>query len=461
MTRDAQLACCVAESVAQGATLARVPLEAPVRRHASHVLADTVGVCVAGAGTAEMTALRNGDAELAPAIPGGATVLAPGAAPTTAERAAFLNASAGSFLELDEGTRPTGHPGMHIVPAALAAAEIAHRSGTHLLAALVAGYEVSARLLTAFRLRPPTHPHGHLAGVGAAVSTALLLDEDPLAVAAVAATTPTIPVWNACYEGATARNTAMGLSAQNALRAVGLHRAGFRGSRESIGALFGRVTGDEVDTAALTAPADPARPLILRNYFKRHSACALTHSAVDAVLSLPHVPVDTIHAVEVRTVRTNTKLDRQPAPNDLSARFSLPYTIAAALTAHASAVGTFDYDPEVARLAEKVTVTAAPELEPHWPEHAPTHVVVHADRVLEAFVEDPVGHHHEPLSPEHLRNKFTTLVGELGPTLWDRLLGLPELPDCATVLQPLLARPHAATEHLDSDATSTSSSSLR
>jgi len=432
----------VSVAITEATRLFPGPLEEPVRRHAVHVVADTIGVSLAGGRTAEMVRLRDAQLSgtaLAPAAPDrdGATVLAPGAAPATAEEAAFLNATAGSFLELDEGIRPTGHPAMHVVPAALAAAEVAHRSGAELLGAVVAGYEVAARLFTAFRLTPPTHPHGHLAGVGAAVAAALLLGEDPLAVAGIAATTPTIPIWNACYEGATARNTAMGLAAQNALRAVRLHRAGFRGSAESIGALFGQVTGHVAAADALTEAVDPERPAILRNYFKRHSACALTHGAIDAVLSLPPVPVEQISAVEVRTVANNLKLDRQAAPNDLSARFSLPYAVAAVLTARVSDLATFDYRPAVADLARRVTVSVDAELERQWPQHSPTHVVVHAGQRLEASVADPHGHHHDPLTADELRGKFFALAGELGPRLWGRLLELDRAPDAARILEPL------------------------
>lgn len=429
----------VREAIRQACVLATEPLDDHVRRHAVHVVADTVGVSIAGGRTAEMTRMRDLEDELGPAPGGGrCTVLAAGAGLAPAEHAAFHNATAGSFLELDEGTRPTGHPGMHIVPAALAVAEAARRSGPELLSAVVAGYEVSARLLTAFRLRPPTHPHGHLAGVGAAVSVALLLGEDPVGAAAIAATTPVVPVWNACYVGATARNTAMGSAAQAAVRASRLLRAGFVGSLESIPALFGELTGQPVDLDVLGEPPDPARPRIMRNYFKRHSACALTHGAVDAVLSLPAIPVDSIRAIEVHTVTNNLKLDRRPFPNDLSARFSLPYAVSAALTRRRSTVDTFDYDPGVARLAEKVTVGVKPEFERRWPDHAPTEVVVHTpDTTLSAVVDDPRGHHHDPLSPDELRDKFAGLVGDAADLLWARILALPEVTDCADVLDPL------------------------
>ncbi|MDI2032478.1 MmgE/PrpD family protein [Saccharopolyspora sp. TS4A08] len=434
----------VRAAIEQACALAREPLSDDVRRHAAHVVADAVGVSIAGGRTAEMTRLRGADDELGgPPPAGGSTVLAAGAELASAEHAAFHNATAGSFLELDEGTRPTGHPGMHLVPAALAVAEATHRSGAALLGAVVAGYEVSSRLLAVFRLRPPTHPHGHLAGMGGAVAVALLLDEDPLAAAAIAATTPVVPVWNACYVGATARNTAMGLAAQTAVRSIRLLRAGFTGSIESIPALFGGLTGQPVDDAALREPVEHARPRILRNYFKRHSACALTHGAIDAVLSLPAVPVADIESVEIHTVGNNLKLDRQPAPNDLSARFSLPYAVAAALTHRASTVETFDYDPDVAGLAAKVAVSAKPEFDRRWPDHAPTEVVVRTSAgTLSAVVDDPRGHHHDPLSSDELRAKFVGLVGgaQVDETaLWQRILALPDVDDCSEVLRPLRA----------------------
>lgn len=428
-------------AIEQACALAREPLAEDVRRHAAHVVADTVGVSIAGGRTAEMTRLRAAGDEFGGSPAGGSTVLAAGVGLASAEHAAFHNATAGSFLELDEGTRPTGHPGMHLVPAALAVAEATHRSGVALLGAVAAGYEVSAWLLTAFRLRPPTHPHGHLAGVGAAVGVALLLDEDPLAAAAIAATTPVVPVWNACYVGATARNTAMGLAAQSAVRSIRLLRAGFTGSLESIPALFGELTGHAVDEESLREPVDHVRPRILRNYFKRHSACALTHGAVDAVLSLPEIPVADIDSIEINTVGNNLKLDRQPDPNDLSARFSLPYAVAAALTRRVSTVETFDYDHDVAGLAAKVTVSAKPEFDRRWPDHAPTEVVVRtAAETLSAVVDDPRGHHHDPLSSDELRAKFTGLVGASQvdeAALWQRILALPDVDDCAEVLRPL------------------------
>ncbi|MFD0533379.1 MmgE/PrpD family protein [Actinomadura luteofluorescens] len=206
------------EAVAAAADLEldRVP-ELAVR-HAQRVIADTVAA--AGATTPEVAALialdeRNG--LVTPAGKAGtghtATVLPAPGRRTYPEHAAFLNATAGTALELDEGMRPTGHPAVQVVPAALAVAEHLHSSGAELLRSVIAGYEVSSRLFRAVRLRPGVHPHGHLGALGAAVAVALLEGTDPVAAARIAATGPVLATWQPCYEGATARNAFTGHAA--------------------------------------------------------------------------------------------------------------------------------------------------------------------------------------------------------------------------------------------------------
>ena len=75
--------------------------------------------------------------------------------------ATLLNGTEGTTLEMDEGHQfCKGHPGIHIVPAALAAASAHPTSGPDLLAAIASGYDVGARVGIASQLRPSMHPHG-------------------------------------------------------------------------------------------------------------------------------------------------------------------------------------------------------------------------------------------------------------------------------------------------------------
>lgn len=430
-----------AVTAALGLDLGRVPK--PVLQHAGHVVADTVAVSRGGADTHEMTALVQLDREQGLVHPAshdsdpaaGSTVLARGLPRTHAAHAAFLNATAGTFLELDEGMRPTGHPGMHVVPAALAVAERGHRSGSELLRAVIVGYEVTARLFLGFRLRYPVHPHGHFGAVGAAVAAALLDAVDPVAAAHAAGTTPVLPVWDACYEGATVRNTWTGLAAQTGVRAVDLVRAGLLGSSRTLEVGYGTIAGDLVDPAALSASLDYDRLGITRDYFKLHSACALSHAAIDAVLEMGLDDVSDVLDVQVETVANNLKLDRQPHPNELSGRFSLPYAVATVLTLGRSDPEAFTYRPQVALLAEKVNVSAAEDLEASWPEHAPARVTVRTTGgTLTRTVDNPRGHHSRPITAVELEAKFASLVGDLAERWWSRLTNLSEVEDCAQLL---------------------------
>jgi 2-methylcitrate dehydratase PrpD len=365
----------------------------------------------------------------------GSTVLARGLPRTNAAHAAFLNATAGTFLELDEGMRPTGHPGMHVVPAALAVAERGHRSGLELLRAVIVGYEVTARLFLAFRLRYPVHPHGHFGGVGAAVATALLDDVDPVAAAHAAGTTPLLPIWEACYEGATVRNTWTGLAAQTGVRAVDLVRAGLLGSAHNLELGYGKIAGDLIDPAAMSAPLNYDGLGITRDYFKIHSACALSHTAIDAVLELGLNDVSNVLDVHVETVANNLKLDRQPHPNELSGRFSLPYAVATALALGRSGPEAFTFRPEIAMLAQKVRVSAAEDLEASWPDHAPARVTVRTvDGILTRTVKNPRGHHSRPITVDDLQAKFDGLVGDSAGRWWPRLTNLSDVEDCAQLL---------------------------
>jgi 2-methylcitrate dehydratase PrpD len=367
-------------------------------------------------------------------------VLAKGAGRAEPELAAFLNATAGSFLELDEGMRPTGHPAMQVLPAALAVAETVGAAGTDLLHAVLAGYEVTSRLFRAYKLRYPVHPHGHLGAVGAAVAAALLSGTDPMEAATIAAATPILSIWDAAYEGATTRNTWMGLAAQTGVRATRLARAGFTGSRDALPAAFREIAGELVSADVLAAPLDYANLGITRNYFKRHSACALSHAAIDAVLSLDLPPVEEIRRVLVETVSNNLKLDRPAQPNELSTRFSLPYAVAAVISTGRSDPSAFQYDPRVARLAKRVEIFVAPDLEARWPDSSPARVTVESTTgETHAQVDDPVGYHSNPMSVADLRAKFLANADSGGgDALWDRLTNLDGVADCAELFNDWL-----------------------
>lgn len=434
--------------VRSAASLALEDVPERAERHAARVVADTLGVILAGAGKPEVRALARGggrDERMGPWAGGGPSqVLVPGLPGADAAFAAYVNGTAGTFLELDEGFRPTGHPCVHVLPAALAAGQALRVSGRALLAAVISGYEVVARLFEAYRFTYPLHPHGHFGAVGAAVAVARLRGVDPVEPAAVASTLPLLPVWQSCTEGATARNAYAGTAASMGVMAGRLADAGFRGARGAQRVAFGELVGELVRPERLAEPVDPEDLGICRNYMKFHSACALSHSALDAVLGLASRPEpEQIESVVVETVTNNMKIAVQARPNELSTRFSLPYAVAAALVHGHTGPAAFVPDAEVARLAERVEVRVDGELERSWPEASPALVRVSTrGDELTARVDNPRGHHANPASDADLRQKFLGLVCDVQDgagrpakriseveALYERLLGIADFED--------------------------------
>lgn len=423
--------------ISSAAGLSLDHVSANIRKHAVRVIADTIGVALGGGERSEVQSFVQGEEPLFTPLSGGdAQLLVPGLPGTGPATAAFVNATAGTFLELDEGYRPTGHPAMHVVPAALAAAQVLRSTGREFLAAVLAGYEVTARLFEAYQLTYPLHPHGHFGAVGAAVAVARLRNADPEEPAAIAATLPLLPVWQPCYEGATARNAYTGMAARVGVTANRMAAAGFTGSREAQKVAFGEMVGELVDPGVLTEPIDPENLRITRNYLKLHSACALSHSALDAVLALGPLSAGEVVSVEVETVSNNIKIARRAQVNDLSTRFSLPYAVAAAIVHGHTGLGAFIPDERVFELADRVEVRTAEDLEDAWPAAAPARVTVrlHGEERTH-HVDNPRGHHANPVGPEDMRDKFMMLAGENADPLYERLLALGEVQDMARIFE--------------------------
>ncbi|MGI5421915.1 MmgE/PrpD family protein [Actinomadura luteofluorescens] len=444
--------------VTRAAALTPAGMPDDVLDHVGLVLADSVGVMAAGARTAEVVALA-ADPSLGlgrdPA-PGTARTLVPGGGHGPPATVAWLNGTAGTFLELDEGFRPTGHPAIHVVPAALAVAEATGAGGAELATAIAAGYEVAARLFECFALPRSMHPHGHFGAIGAATAVAMLTRLDPVALVRIAGTQPLLTGWEACYEGATARNTWSGHANRAGVLAGVLHRAGFTGSLTSHMSVVEQYAASP---GVLAGPVDGETLRIRRNYFKFHSACALNHSVLDALLAAwAEFPVKdpwAVRRIEVTTVTANLRIDRLPEPNALSTRFSLPYAVAAALLTGSTRPASFEWDGRVAEFARRVTVAADPAMDALWPARAPARVVIRtASESRGATVSNPRGHHSRPVTREELRDKFVSLLtddsgpepggspgrpGELS-RCFDALAAVARFADCAALPLPSAER---------------------
>ncbi len=402
---------------AAGLAFADLPAEAQART--ALVLLDCIGAIAAGMQEPDMRALAErlaGEGGIAPVIGTGRD--------TEGARAAFLNGTAGTMLELDEGNQyARGHPGIHVVPAALVAAQRTGASGTDLLVAIALGYEIGARIGIASKLRVTMHPHGTWGTVGAAVAVAKLEGasaDEIVSVVNIASSLALATSRRTMLEGGTVRNTYAGFSNQLGLMAFDLVKAGFTGEADGVGTVYDTIIAERFQPAEMVAELG-TRWEIARNYFKRHAACRYTHGALDALAAIvaEHGALDpaAISAIEVDTYVWAAQLDAPSPGNMLAAKFSLPFALATAIVHGGASVEAFRAEARANEtalaLAQRVVVREDPGLTAKLPGLRPARLVIRlADgRVLKAEVETNRGDTEDPYTAAEVREKFLDLAG--------------------------------------------------
>jgi 2-methylcitrate dehydratase PrpD len=337
------------------------------RDHAALVIADTIGVIKAGSEREEFRALMLDQHGLFGHAGGGdaQTAFDP-ARRVSPIAAAFMNGAAGNAPELNElieGGGMGGHPAVHIVPAVLAVAQTHHASGAELLRAFIAGYEVDARLFHMLRLHQAVHPHGNIASVGAAVAVATLLGTDAGDAALIASSLPLLTLWEAGLEGATVQHAYTGMGASMGVTAAAMASAGLVGSRRAFAIAYTSIMGELVDPNGLDLEFDPRNLLIEQNLTKQYSCCARAFPAVHASLAV-HDQVDpaTVERIVARIDPLGLRMTGRGDPRtSLAARFSMEYSVAAALVhGHADPSAFDELGEDVVALARRVEVEIVP-----------------------------------------------------------------------------------------------------
>ena len=194
-------------------------------------------VSIVGAGTShgkaaiELSKVEEGKAD-------GATILVDGSR-ATRNGAAFANSKLMHATNQSDSYRMLIHPGPCIIPAALATAELEGSSGREFLTALVAGYEVQARIAGDFI--PSTQARGFRSSpvygtLGAAVATgkAIGLDQDQLTTALALACTFTGGTTEGPRSGGREMMFHEPIATRNGIMAALLARENVKGSETSL-----------------------------------------------------------------------------------------------------------------------------------------------------------------------------------------------------------------------------------
>lgn len=403
------------------------------------VLADSIGCVVAGNAVPDMQRL----AGLKAAAPGSSTVLGT-RIKTAPDAAAFVNGTAGTWHDLDEGNLSTRtHAGIQIVPAALAEAEARDLSGAQLLEALILAYEASARLWRATDARLAVHPHGTFGPLAAALALCKLRGDDAGAIAAAANIAMTLGMASsrmALNDGATVRNVYTGHSGRAGFEALALRDIGFTGEVDAPASILGNIYGSAF--APGKAVADLGKTWwILRNYFKRFASGRYSHGALDLTERLLQreggLAASGIERIDISTFFWASTMGQQSVRSPFGCRFSIPVAVASYILRGRTPLtddgaATFA-DERVHELARRIFVVEDKALTAVYPDRQPTRMVVtlRDGTTLSVECERILGEADNPLPDAVLAAKFTELaaprLGDAAGGIWRQLMQIEQV----------------------------------
>jgi len=413
--------------LASKVTFDNLPLE--VREKAKRCLIDFFAVALGGYHTEEGKRTIAAVKKLAGS--GSCTIIGDGGQ-TSAPFAAFANGVLGKELDMDDGHRLGGsHIAAPVMPAALAAAELTGASGRDLLAGIVAGYDVHARVGQAI---DPSHetrgfnPVGTCGTLGAAVAAARIFGSseemivDTIGIAANAAAGQL----QFCFDtNSNTRELVAGYAAMNGLLAAMLAREGFGGPAQAIEGNWGflKAMADKVNERILSEGLG-SHFKIMEVHFKPFAACRHVHPAVTALLDVlgkRPLKAEDVAKITVRTYSVATEPFRiNPDPKDKHAAiYSLPYTVSVAFLDHTLPISRFTNDavndPVVRELMRKVTVVEDKELSRAYPNKWPCEVTIQtrSGETLSTCVDFPKGEPENPMSDEELAFKFEAVASQV------------------------------------------------
>ncbi len=412
------------------------PLTPEVVHHAKRAVIDWMAAALPGAVVPPATAL---EAALAEELDRGAARLLLGR-PATVRAAALINGTAAHTTELDDIFRDgIYHPGAPTIPAALALAQAGGASGSDLLRAVIAGYEVSTRIGRAMGRAHYRYWHNTgtigVFGACAAGAHALGLDRQRCAHALATVTTFAAGLQQAFRMDSMSKPLHAGRAAEAGVTAALAAREGVTGSLDAIegDAGFGRAMSDGPDwTKAFATLGEDFH--ITRMTFKNHACCGHTFAAIDGALAAQAalgVAAEDIARVGIGSYRASVEVSGIDDPRTpAEARFSIKYVVAHALRHGSVRLAAFApeplSDPATRALMQRINASIDPELDTAFPAQRAARVEIETRDGRRQALLQPTrkGDPDAPLSDAELEAKYLELAA---PVLGDtRARGLLE-----------------------------------
>jgi 2-methylcitrate dehydratase PrpD len=364
--------------------------EAPaaVRERLRVLVVDTLAVTAWGSRRTEIAALR--DVAGQTSVPGAATVLG-ASLPRPASLACALNGSAVAADQLQDGHRlARGHPASHVVLPVFALAEELGSSTDALLSAVLAGYEVGARVGIAMGGTPAgVHDIGTWGCVAAASGVAHLLcpgDAEVMGRAIeLAASAVLLTDAATVFSGHPGGHAYLGASVAHGLWLGQAAAAGLAAAPGSLERFFAARAAAHWSGLPRVEGANWPEYEVLRGYVKVHPACAHLHGVLDALedamadMAEHGAGSGDVARVKVRTYAAAAAF-AAPARNELEARFSIPTSVALVLLHHGLDEAVLS-DAEVRssavrELVHRVEVAVDERLDAGYPDGRPAEVEI-------------------------------------------------------------------------------------
>ena len=391
-----------------------------VQRHTKLVLLDTLGVVLAGAERPEVRQLRD---RLAGTAGTGATVFAHGWPRHDPRTAALLNGIAGRSIELCEELRfVSGQAAMQVLPGVLAVGEHHQSSGREMLAALVLGYDVAARLALGFTPRPLAHQNGQVSLLAASAAGARLHGLDAAGISRamrIATTLLLTPSYTNAVAGATTLNVAGGMSGFAAALAPELALAGFTTQPDAIEEALGHLVGSAFTPEPMLEDLGTLWH-ITRNYFRLYACCNPIHPALDclqAALAALRPQLEQIERIDIATYRFASVMRNPDPPNYFASKYSLPHAAATMVVRGGAGYSELDDtaldDPAIVALRRRVYISEDETMSAVAPRLRPARVTLTLTdgRQTTHACESHRGDFQEPFAEAEIRGKFHKLAG--------------------------------------------------
>lgn len=347
--------------------------------------------------------------------------------------AALVNGAAAHSFELDDTHDGSmSHPASVVISAALAvAAERASRAD-EFLAAVIAGYEVIARVGRAAGanrvIAAGFHPTPLFGVFGAATAASKLYGLDAAGICRAWGHALSLTAGSMQFsqeaEGAEVKRMHAGYGAHNGVLAAQFAMAGIEAPHSALDGRYGFLPlySESPDLAALAAEGVAA---IHEISLKPYSCCRLLHSMIDGLrdvtdnFALGHERISSIR-VNGPSKLPQQHVIRRPA-TPMAAQYSLPFTVGATLAFGPDRFDAYETEnlvnADVLRWADKVEVGEDAEYENLYPEHFGTHTELTLDsgEVRVARVLDSKGTPVNPMSLEEITAKAAGLIRMVSP----------------------------------------------